>query len=54
MSQNPLERLRVHNAGKVKSTKSHVPFEIVYVEQAASRSAARAREKYLKSAAGRG
>jgi len=53
MSENVKERLKTHNRGKVKSTKGHRPFKLIYEEKVESREAARKREKYLKSAAGR-
>lgn len=46
-------RLTEHNAGKTASTKRHVPWNVIYSEEVADLRAARAREKYLKSAAGR-
>ena len=47
------ERLKSHNGGQVKSTKSFIPWLVVHREVFESRSEARTREKYLKSAAGR-
>ena len=53
MSNNESERLKVHNSGKVKSTKSKRPWKLIYVEECGNLAATRKREKYLKSAAGR-
>ncbi|MFH1852141.1 MAG: GIY-YIG nuclease family protein [Candidatus Neomarinimicrobiota bacterium] len=53
MSEKPENRLKSHNAGKVKSTKHHTPFKLIYQQYVGSRSSAREREKYLKSSAGR-
>ncbi|MGR3175088.1 MAG: GIY-YIG nuclease family protein [Candidatus Scalindua sp.] len=53
LSQNTEERLKEHNAGRVKSTKSKRPWRLLYKESCATRLDARKREKYLKSAAGR-
>lgn len=53
MSSEIYERLKTHNSGKVKSTKSYVPWELFYKETLNTRIEARKREKYLKSAAGR-
>jgi putative endonuclease len=53
MTSNPEERLKSHNAKKVKSTKGKVPWHFVYLEEVSTISEARKREKYLKSAAGR-
>ena len=46
-------RLREHNAGKMRSTKSHLPYVIIYREILKDSQSARLREKYLKTAAGR-
>ncbi|MDX1910530.1 MAG: GIY-YIG nuclease family protein, partial [Saprospiraceae bacterium] len=53
MSEDLARRLEEHNAGKSKFTSGFIPWELVYFEEANSRQEARAREKYLKSAAGR-
>jgi putative endonuclease len=53
MTANLERRVREHNAGQNRSTKSRTPFEVIYVERCGSRTRARAREKYLKSGAGR-
>ena len=53
MSENPELRLKMHNFGKVKSTKHYKPFKLVYKESVENREEARKRERYLKSAAGR-
>ena len=53
MSVDVPERLKCHNRGKVKSTKNHRPFGLIYKEKVGSRAEARKREKYLKSSAGR-
>ena len=42
-------RLREHNGGKVKSTKSSVPWEVVHAETFNSRKEAVVRERQLKS-----
>jgi len=47
------KRLKEHNCGKTKSTKGFVPWIVIYNEQYCCKEEARAREKYLKSAAGR-
>ena len=46
-------RLRMHNSGKVQSTKGRRPFIMIYHEKVGTLSEARKREKYFKSAAGR-
>ncbi|HNM31512.1 MAG TPA: GIY-YIG nuclease family protein [Chitinophagales bacterium] len=46
-------RLKTHNAGKVKSTKAYIPWEIVYYEEFSTREEAVSREKMLKSGIGR-
>lgn len=49
MSSDASKRLIYHNKGYVRSTKSRVPFRLIYCEEYASRIEARNREKYLKS-----
>jgi putative endonuclease len=51
---NNLEvRLHNHNKGKVRSTKSRVPFIIYYFETFATKSEAYMREQFFKSLDGR-
>ena len=47
------ERLRDHRAGRVSRTKNHRPLTLVYCEYASDFTAARQRENYLKTGAGR-
>lgn len=47
-------RLKLHNDGNVKSTKSRRPFEVVYYEACLSKNKAEKREKYFKTGFGRG
>ncbi|MBI4734973.1 MAG: GIY-YIG nuclease family protein [candidate division NC10 bacterium] len=53
MSEGVPRRLREHNAGGVRSTKSGRPWAILYEERVASREEARVRERYWKSGGGR-
>ena len=53
MTSNLERRVREHNAGQNRSTRSRAPFAVIYVERCGSRTRARAREKYLKSGVGR-
>jgi putative endonuclease len=53
MCMDVSNRLKEHNAGKNRFTKGHRPWEIVYTEQQPDWKAARIREKYLKTAAGK-
>ncbi len=53
MSDDMDRRLIEHNLGKNQSTKAFKPWVILHTESFDSREAARNREKYLKSAAGR-
>lgn len=53
MTANIITRLSQHNSGKTKSTKAFVPCSIIHIEEYITLAAARKREKYLKSAAGR-
>jgi putative endonuclease len=46
-------RLKLHNLGKVKSTKRFKPWKLVYKEEFNSREIVVKREKYLKSHSGR-
>jgi len=51
---NNLERrIKEHNSGKSKFTSKYIPWRVVYREQVETLAKARARELYLKSAAGR-
>ena len=55
ITNNLDRRIKEHNQGKKStlSTKNRGPFQLVYCEQLLDRPAARQREKYFKSAAGR-
>ena len=53
MSMNVNQRLHQHNSGKSQFTKGHIPWKLIYFEEVGDRSAARNREKYFKSAAGK-
>lgn len=53
MTSNVERRLAEHRAGKVRTTSRMANINVVYTETCSSRKAARIREKYLKSAAGR-
>jgi putative endonuclease len=46
-------RLKNHNSKEVKSTKSRVPFELIYYENTDKIQEARKKEKYFKSGFGR-
>jgi len=46
-------RLRQHNTGMTKSLVPYIPFKIIYYEAFETVAEAVAREKYLKTAAGR-
>ena len=46
-------RLAYHNSGRVRSTKSRRPFELVYREEFQSKRQARKRELFLKTGQGR-
>jgi len=55
ITNNIERRLAEHNKGKksTPSTRSRGPFKLIYTETAFDRKVARAREKFLKSGAGR-
>jgi len=46
------KRLEIHNKKKVRSTKGHAPFKIIYTETFTTRSDACKREIYYKQADG--
>ena len=46
-------RLRLHQAGKVNSTKRRLPVKLIYSEACLNRDDAVEREKYLKSGMGK-
>ena len=50
---NVQRRLEEHNNGFVKSTKSRIPFELIYYEKVDTVLEARRKEKYFKSGFGR-
>ena len=47
------QRVEAHNGGRVDSTRTRTPFELIYYEACRSRQDATRREKYLKSAWGK-
>ena len=47
------ERIKLHNDGKVTSTKNRLPVELVYYEACLNQQDATHREKYLKTAWGK-
>ncbi len=51
-TENLLNRLKLHNAGKVRYTKSHRPWIIHYHEEFGTRTEAVKRELFFKSIAG--
>jgi putative endonuclease len=44
-----ITRLKYHNSGKQRSTKSRIPFELVFSEEYMTREEALRREKQIKS-----
>uniref|UniRef100_A0A832DFZ2 GIY-YIG nuclease family protein n=1 Tax=Ignavibacterium album TaxID=591197 RepID=A0A832DFZ2_9BACT len=52
-THNLYERLKIHNYGKVRSTKAFRPWIIHYYESFSSRSEAYQRELFFKSAEGK-
>jgi len=53
MTSDVTRRVEEHNRGYNRSTKSRGPFRLIYIEGCDSRSAARQREKRLKTGSGR-
>ena len=47
------KRILSHNTGKNRSTKSGIPWKIIYCEMSLNQKDARIREKYFKSGMGR-
>jgi putative endonuclease len=52
-TENMNSRLHMHNHGLVKSTQHYIPWTLIHKETFSNRSAARKREKQLKSRKGR-
>ncbi len=52
-TNNLKERLQMHNAGKVDSTRNRVPLKLVYFEGCLNQQDATHREKYLKTSWGK-
>jgi len=50
---NLRERIKKHNAGKVKSTSGRQPFKLIYYEACLNEQDAIKREKYFKTGFGR-
>ena len=48
-SHSPEERLEQHNSGRVRSTKSKIPWKIIYIESFETKSEAYRREFFFKS-----
>jgi len=54
LTNNLKQRIASHNAQKVFSTKSRVPFSLIYSEAHRNKYDAAARERFLKTGWGRG
>ncbi|MBP9839971.1 MAG: GIY-YIG nuclease family protein [Candidatus Pacebacteria bacterium] len=52
-TDNLERRLKEHNRGEVRSTKSRIPFDLIYFEKVDNLIDARKREKYFKTGFGR-
>jgi putative endonuclease len=52
-TQDLKRRMREHRAGKVRSTKSRIPLELIHYEAYLKDSDARRREKFLKKSEGK-
>ena len=53
MTSDLERRLKEHNSGYNRSTRSRSPFDLIYSEPCSSRAEAREREKFLKGGKGR-
>ena len=51
-TKNLSQRLKEHNCGKVRSTKSHKPYTVIFIEDYETKSLAQIREYYLKRGEG--
>lgn len=52
-SKDVQDRLNRHNSGQVKATRNGYPWRLIYQEPVGSYSAARDKERYFKTGAGR-
>jgi len=52
-TQDLNERLKLHNEGRVTSTKNRIPFKLIYFEGCLNQKDAVNREKYLKTSWGK-
>ena len=52
-TKNLRERLALHNAGNISSTKNRLPLKLIYFEGCLNHQDATKREKYLKSSWGK-
>lgn len=53
MTNDVKRRLNEHNSGYSKSTKSRIPFKLIYEKECENREEARKKEKKLKTGSGR-
>jgi len=53
ITNNLVRRIDEHNKGYNKTTRAYRPFELILTEKYKTRTAARRREKYLKSGIGK-
>ena len=53
LTNNVERRVTQHNNGQQRSTRSHVPYRLLLVEEHETRADAREREKYYKTGIGR-
>ncbi len=51
-TKNIQQRVRAHNAGRVRLTKAYHPYTVIYSESYSTKSEAAKREYYLKSVQG--
>ena len=53
LTNNIERRIKQHNLGRERTTKTHIPFELILKEEYVTREKARTREKILKSGYGK-
>ena len=53
VTNDVIKRLAMHNAGRVKASRSYRPYKIIHTESFETLKEARQKEKFYKSATGR-
>ncbi|WGK66057.1 GIY-YIG nuclease family protein [Croceiramulus getboli] len=53
MTQDLFARIKRHNAGRERTTKPYLPYELIYSDSFETRALARKKEKFLKTGVGK-